>query len=436
MTSTIAVQNTPGADLIPDPELDTSRAMRKRPQRIRIFNVKYSPNLGDGLLSECLEQALIDCGAHIDTWSVDLAGRTTYGPGDAQRGALIRALHLLPPPLRKLAVLLPLAIQSQRRWRPHYDAALLGADCVVIGGGNLLVDLDLNFPTKIALAVEAAERKGLPAFLYGCGVSSGWSRKGRALMQRALKRGVVRRVFVRDDRSRLLWDSEFGNDFDLPATVVPDPGLLARSRYHLGERASLQPRDRPSIGLNITSPVAVRYHSIGEVDTAGLENWYCDLADRLAVAGYDVTLFTNGSPEDRACARHLQSVLEANARADRFIHVEPETPEELARLIASFDGLFAFRMHAVIAAYSSSVPFVALRWDPKLDSFVQSVDLGRWLVNPFEVSPEAAYELLGEAMSSGINPRDHAQVVRSALDGVAALHAAIAGTVVSAKPCG
>ena len=43
------------------------------PLRIRLFNVKYSPNLGDGLLSECLEKALIALGASGDTWSIDLS---------------------------------------------------------------------------------------------------------------------------------------------------------------------------------------------------------------------------------------------------------------------------------------------------------------------------------------------------------------------------
>ena len=33
---------------------------------VRCFNVKFSPNLGDGLLSECLEKALIDLGIGVD----------------------------------------------------------------------------------------------------------------------------------------------------------------------------------------------------------------------------------------------------------------------------------------------------------------------------------------------------------------------------------
>lgn len=406
----------------------TAKEVSHRP-RLRIFNVKYSPNLGDGLLSECLEQALVDCGAHDDTWSVDLAGRTAYGPGPAGRGALIRALHMLPAPLRRQSVRLPLAVQSRRRWRPHYDAALQEADCVVVGGGNLIVDLDLNFPTKIALTIEAAERRSLPVFIYGCGVSTGWSRRGRHLMRRALERGVVRRVFVRDLRSKTLWDAEFGAELDLPALVVPDPGLLAYARYHLSSHAPKQTARQGPIGLNITSPVAVGYHSGKTVEKAALEAWYRKLAEELASEGYDVVLFTNGSAEDRVCAARLKATLAASPWSERISSIEPETPQELASLVSRLQGLIAFRMHAIIAAYSCQVPFVALQWDPKLDSFVHSVDLDDWMMDPCTSKPAATVNCLKDAIDCGIAPSTHSRIVGSARAGVADLYAEIVKTL-------
>jgi hypothetical protein len=47
--------------------------------RIVIFNVKYSSNLGDGLIALCLESAIRTAlpGAAVD--SQDLAGRTKFG---------------------------------------------------------------------------------------------------------------------------------------------------------------------------------------------------------------------------------------------------------------------------------------------------------------------------------------------------------------------
>lgn len=395
---------------------------RRSGARVRIFNVKYSPNLGDGLLSECLEQALIDCGASPDTWSVDLAARTAFGAGSSRRAAQLRLLDAVPAPLRRVVVRAPLAIQSNRLWRPHYRQALHAADCIVIGGGNLITDLDLNFPTKIALAVEEAARRSLPVFIYGCGVSGNWSARGRALLETALRRKLIRRVFVRDERSRLIWNDLAGTASGLEATPVRDPGLLAAERYGLHPR--VRDEGPPAIGIGITSQLALRYHSDRPPSPAELDAWYLGLAQSLIAQGRKVAVFTNGTPEDRACMRRLRPAFEAIGSGVSFL--EARTPEELTRLIAGLGAIAAFRMHAVIAAYSCGVPFLALAWDPKLDAFLHSVGREHWLCHPVRTPAETAAGHLLAAMYSGIPEAERELVVRQARRGVAMLQEEIA----------
>ena len=43
--------------------------------KIALLNVKFSPNLGDGLLSECLERELAEALPGATVVSIDLAGR-------------------------------------------------------------------------------------------------------------------------------------------------------------------------------------------------------------------------------------------------------------------------------------------------------------------------------------------------------------------------
>lgn len=406
-------------------DLTKGNAMR-RPARVRIFNVKYSANLGDGLLSECLEDALIDCGASPETWSVDLAARTRYGEGAGGRSLQMRVLQTIPGPLRRHVVRIPLAIQSRRRWQPHFRSSLEGADCMVIGGGNLLADLDLNFPTKIALAVAEAARRRLPVFIYACGVSDGWSDHGRALLEKAMRRGVIRSVFVRDERSRDLWNSMVGNRFACAARVVRDPGLLAAQRY--GIVPALQRMDVPlppghssTVGLNITSQLALGYHSAHAPSSESLDEWYVDLARALAAQGNTIKVFTNGSPEDRACLARLRPAFEA-LLGETVLFPDVSTPEQLTHLIAGLDGLIAFRMHAIIAAYSCKVPFVALAWDAKLRSFVETVDRLDWLCHPVTVSADDAAALMRTAMDRGIPAVERDLVLAQARRGVALLH--------------
>lgn len=414
----------PPLRIVPTPPADPAPARGEA--RVRIFNVKYSPNLGDGLLSECLEQALVEAGAAPDTWSVDLAGRTAYGAGSSARTAQMRLLEAVPGELRRLAVRLPLAIQSRRRWRPHYRRALADADCVVIGGGNLFADLDLNFPTKIALAVAEAARRDLPVFVYACGVSGGWSPRGRALLADALGTGAIRGVFVRDERSRVNWN-RLARASGPEAALVRDPGLLAAQRYGLRPGAAVD--GPPTVGINVTSQLALRYHSHQPPSAAALDIWYIDLARELLARGLHVAVFTNGSPEDRACAARLRPAMEALAKGDAISFPQPATPAELARLIAGLSGIAAFRMHAVIAAYACGVPFLALAWDPKLLAFLASVDRMERLCRPAFTSGTVAAGRLLAAMRDRIPDGERERVVAQAREGVSTLQDEIARAV-------
>lgn len=403
------------------------RAVPKRGPRIRIFNVKYSPNLGDGLLSECLERALIDCGADPDTWSIDLAARTSYGAGSQARALQMQLLDSLPRSVRSIAVRAPLALQSRRLWAPHYARSLEGAECVVLGGGNLIADLDLNFPTKISLALSAASWRRLPVFIYGCGVSEDWSPQGRALLEGALRRGAVRKVWVRDERSRTIWDDLVGNNAGIKAQLVRDPGLLAAERYEIAKRDTH--RSARPIGLNLMSPLAVRYHSRKAPSASELDSWYLDFARILLEKGFFLAVFSNGSPEDREYARKLRPRLEALLPRGRISFPEPDSPAALTALIAECGAIAAFRMHAIIAAYSCGISFLALSWDAKLESFVRSVNLPDRLFAPVVGSPSAAVRKLIHATEQGVSSNERAAVLAEARRGVEDLYSEIMAEV-------
>ena len=394
--------------------------------RLALFNVKYSPNLGDGLLSECLEAALVRCGADPATASIDLAARTLYASGSLNRSLKLRVLEALPGPLRPLAVRPVLALAARRQWAPHYAAGLAGADAVVIGGGNLLADLDLNFPTKLALAIHAAAERRLPAFIYACGVSSGWSARGKALLDGALATGAVRQVFLRDERSIALWQELFGARHGLPATLVRDPGLLASTVWPAPP--GLPAPDQRPVGLNITSQIAVKYHSAAAPRPEVLEAWYGDFAGAVLAQGRDLAVFTNGSPEDRATLAALRPRLEAMGGA-RVSFPDAGTPAQLVEIIAGLQGLAAFRMHAIIAGFSCGVPFLALSWDPKLDSFVNSVGRGDWLTSVREGGGAAGAAQLSGAIATGLAEAGRQAIIAEAGDGVAQLYRAITAAI-------
>ena len=84
--------------------------------KVAILNVKYSPNLGDGLLAECLECELRRHHPCIELIPIDLAGRTKYDRHGRHRAAAMRTLEWLPQPLRRAAALTVLSHLPGWRW--------------------------------------------------------------------------------------------------------------------------------------------------------------------------------------------------------------------------------------------------------------------------------------------------------------------------------
>jgi polysaccharide pyruvyl transferase WcaK-like protein len=366
--------------------------------RVRLFNVKFSPNLGDGLLSECLEEALRRLGADgAGTFSVDLGARTRYARGSSNRGRLLSLLQATPPALRSSAMSILLQALAKTKWEPHYRNWLADTDAVVVGGGNLFTDMDLNFPVKITSSLKIAAAKRKPVAIYGVGVSGDWSAAGTSMVREAIARSDLRYVSVRDEASKSHFDRLFASAAGREAIVVRDPGLMI-SRF---VEARLAPSEEKPIGLCITSAIALNYHSaIGTTDDE-LALWYRNLCERLIGSGSKVVAFTNGSPEDDQFLEKITPML-LSVPAEKLSIAKVYTPKQLAGLIGGFGFLVAHRMHALIAAFSFGVKIYALEWDAKVNAFMNSVHLSNRITpatgDTFEAVAQAAIGSLGQKL--------------------------------------
>jgi polysaccharide pyruvyl transferase WcaK-like protein len=289
---------------------------------------------------------------------------------------------------------------------------------VVIGGGNLLSDHDLNFPTKLALALHVAAERDLPVVIYACGMAEHWTAEGDRRLRRALAQHRPRAVFLRDQASCDRWNARFVEVSGQTAQVVRDPGLLAVDTYC----AVARPNEGPVIGLGIMSHVAIRYHAQASQSSSDLAAWYVALARALTAQGATVIGFTNGAPEDRAAADEIAAPLGALGVEIR----QPATPADLSGIVGGCHAIAAYRMHAVIAAYAHGVPALALRWDGKLDAFMASVGRADWMADPAALPADAAAERLMAAARAGLSAQDVARVLDETRAGVARALSAIA----------
>ena len=368
--------------------------------KIALLNVKFSPNLGDGLLSECLEAELASAMPGTQVFSIDLAGRRAYPEfGPSRRAHAISMLEAMPGWMRRLVTRAALSALIMLRLRSHFRQRLAGCSAAVVGGGNLLTDSDLNFPMKLASALAEARRRDLPMAVYGVGANRNWSKAGRNLFGEALGQARLRFASVRDRRSQRAWDELLAPQGVPPARLAGDPGLLTCRHFAPNAPAA----EGPLAGLCITAPMALRYHADHGHAQADLDDWYGAAAASLAAMGLRVALFTNGSPEDRdylarmgpGWIRRAQGpVTMTNAFAD---------PTALAGFIGSCDLIIAHRMHACIAAHSFGIPTIGLRWDSKLDSFFALAGRDAFIADTAALDQAELAALADRAMDEGVD---------------------------------
>jgi polysaccharide pyruvyl transferase WcaK-like protein len=408
------------------PEAGSAAAQRRSrgSRRILLFNVKYSPNLGDGLLAECLECEIRSQLGDVQVNSLDLAGRPGYAPGRADRALALSILHASPLFVRQATSKLVLGSFLRRRLRPLWREKLRGVHAVIVGGGNLVSDSDLNFPLKLRTAMAVARELGAPVGVFAVGVSDNWSAQGAAMFSEALAGGPLFFTSVRDTRSAEIWTRRLGPSGAAPPKIVSDPGLLAYAHFP----ASVRPaRAAPLVGVGVMHPVSLKYHSDWNcVSAARQKEWNFALVNACLAQGWTVRLFTNGSPEDEAYLKSVAPALVALDATGR-ISVEPRfaTPGELARFIAGLDLMYAHRLHANIAAYSYAVPHIGFSWDTKLKSFLAQVGRGQCLATVGVDAIDEAVQLGLQQLQTGVDRERHRAVLKRAHADVADLSAAV-----------
>lgn len=384
--------------------------------KLLLSAVMFSPNIGDGVIAECFRAAAPPA-ADIDT--LDLAGRTGYVTRpSALRHRILTLLAALPAPLSDQVSQQLVRAQIRRAFMPLLPGKLKDVDGLLIGGGQLLADANMNFPLKIHRLVSEAQARNVPFAIHSVGVAARWSPPARALFQQVLNSPNLQFLSVRDARSQANLIAHFA-DMGLshlnPPQVFPDPGFLSAPML-LPNRPSAPRPTQHHIGLGVTHPTALALHG-GMAGAESWAQWYAATARALLEQGRQVTLFTNGAFEDETCLAqtmaHLQDLeVVACQRAPR-----PGRPTELVQLISGFDAVISHRLHASIVAYSCGIAPVGLRWDKKLEGFFDLIKHPANLMKETQPTPE---DLLKTLAGAPVDMAHHARICGAAQAGITA----------------
>ncbi len=402
-----------------------------------IFNDRYSDNLGDGVIAECLERVLTKSLPHCQILTVDISNLSCYpagadvrGPAFAWAEALMRIARSTR--LARIAARVSAGARLSLVYKKAMRMHLTDCAAIVIGGGNLISGSSDYFARRLQIIVALCRELKIPILIYSVGVVplATWERDAAARLKKTF-RSSQNIVFVstRDQRSTANWSSIFeGREPE----ICRDPGLLAAEVYESalgGASVTLaNSKDgRPRVGIGvINGSLLIGTRTISTAVSAEI-HLYSELAFELIRAGCHPIYFTNGNNHDEST---LSEVKEYNAKNHPEIAnlseyaIQPRTPEELVTTIAQFHAIVAHRMHANIIAYSLRIPHVGLSWEKKIEDFFESVGRNQFLVKG-GVDARATVGIVMDAMKEGIDLARHAEVLGEAHNGVTRLAGAL-----------
>ncbi|HEX8359355.1 MAG TPA: polysaccharide pyruvyl transferase family protein, partial [Longimicrobium sp.] len=250
-------------------------------------------------------------------------------------------------------------LKDRERHARKWEEAIGSCDAVVIGGGQLLVDIGFTFAPRIAEVVRIARRQGKPVAFFGCGAGSQWGPVATRLYGEAL--GYASYISVRDRASARMVERVLE-----PGRVVThaDPGFVADTVYPVAAREGT-----PVVGLGM-QPLQHLHNfvpGVRHVDEAAYHDFWATVAAGAAQSGARIELFSNGTTEDHAEATRIHQHL-ATRGVRATLAERPTVPAELAAVLGHYSAMLCTRMHAGIVGFSLGARVVPISWDRKVNN--------------------------------------------------------------------
>ena len=357
--------------------------------KIVIAGETFAENLGDGVISKTLGYLVKEACPEADLANLDISGRTGWQslapPVGAKRPSL--AANIIPVNLRRLARWHFFGQRSARR--RYFRSGLKQADLLLIGGGQLMMDSQLQFPLSLELLSTEARALNIPVQIVCCGVGSNWSALGKYLIGKVLRQAD--KIAVRDIDSSNRLTAEFGVK---SSAVLIDPALWSKEVF--AENLADQ-RKSGRLGLGVISAAALDEHLRkirGPVSSADLIDRWIDIIAAARAQYAAIELFTNGHPDDFELANTVAAAVKSRLGYECNVARQPRLPEQLVQDISGYSAVVAYRLHACIIAASLGLPVVGIEWDQKVRSFFRDLDQESNCLAFESASPESILKAL------------------------------------------
>ena len=242
-------------------------------------------------------------------------------------------------------------VDAINRWSfKEVYQALKEADGLISGGGSLLQDetgiKSIIYYTGI---MKIAQFLKVPVFIYAQGMGPIHRTFGKRMVKHALKKTLIT---VRDNESKQLLEA-IGVKKEIE--IVPDPVLGLKLAHQEVSWWSEQSFSHPVLTVSVRDWPS----------TVPFKQKMADVLDQMVQRQVQVVFIPMHGHHDHEASVEVAQLMKEESLIAPF----DASIEQKISMIGQADLLVGMRLHALIFAALTNIPFVALSYDPKIDSF-------------------------------------------------------------------
>lgn len=336
--------------------------------KVLLLGCYYSPNLGDGVICECVADQIHRAFPEAEITIKDLWNRSAFKKIDIyERSSELSARWMTYKWLRcetsRFLMEHGLCDRAEKRRRDMFrqNAKLLEQICstecdlVVYAGGQMF--MDAYIPLNQAI-VEHFTDAGVPVIFNACGIGPAYSGKLRSALSETLGREKVVAISSRDGAGQM---NRLVTTAGKRTEDTFDPALGCSDFYQVKADETSETVGLGIMWVNRLSPYA---------DCRFWHNLILTLEERRI----PWKIFINGDGTDAAFARYvIRTLPNFNKSFEECCVPAPSNPKELVQTVSRFKSIISFRLHSHIIATSLGVPSVAVVWDDKVRLFFEKI---------------------------------------------------------------
>ena len=256
-------------------------------------------------------------------------------------------------------------------------------DFFILGGGGLFDDASLRAVIIWGVQGLAASLHKKPIIMYGQNLRSLKSRIARYIVKKLFKKAVF--IAVRDEDSKKTIKSLIKGK---KIYLMPDLIFKLEPKFKQARENKLLICLRQQANLPKTFESAI----------AGFIN-------QLAQEDEDLKIEFLPFKKGKDTLFHSK-IIEKIANKDRISKVAyTEKRQNIERLFSESKVVLGMRLHSILMAINTGTPFIAINYNPKVKNILETLNLGQYLVEPDEVTPERLASLLKKLQISSLEHR-------------------------------